>query len=684
MLASCVLSAFPRRSFDSALILLTYCAALFVARGLLANDRNRRWIVRVVAGLSLAITLVIAALWGTTVIRWMSIAGPGVLPPLNLELTGHIWGHRHDLALLAAMLYPAWWMGRPSRWQRWLGVAVGVISLFVVIIDGSRTVWIAVAIATAIFAVGPALRAWRASRRVRLAVITAAVGIGLFLLLSGLGLGILSRATNVSSLGFRGEMWESLVDSWLARPIAGSGPGSFPWSLQGVGYYDTNSLAPRHPDSAPIQLLAESGVLGVTALGVLLWTLVPAVVSGRSRGATWALLTFVIASLGGNPSDFSYVVAVAIVWTAFAAPRPPIEPDHDEHQRGFGRLGWLSFAAGAAIAVAYLLTVVAAGAYESARGATARLDYGRAAASLDLATRLDPGMAIYARGRGVLDYVEGDLDSAVVHFRHATELNPHDPVAWRSLATAYRAVGNRAAAASALAEAIRLMRADTASLLLRAEWQAQEGNDEQAVETLAEVVHAWPQITAADGWSALLERSGIAASTVIDAAVERWEHDLPIPETIADQGVWLASLSGRDDLLPRALRASGYDPSLWPLTVASLRCQRMTAPLESATPGAKQTPAYWGLRLRDSALTGVPDPDGLWMLEAGNGSHLVEPRFRETPLTGVTNDLWGYRRLPVMPGELEPTLPTPDAGVASWYLEPRSAGARAGVGECAT
>ena len=80
------------------------------------------------------------------------------------------------------------------------------------------------------------------------------------------------------------------------------------------------------------------------------------------------------------------------------------------------------------------------------------------------------------------------------------------------------------------------MRADTASLLLRAEWQAQEGNDEQAVETLAEVVHAWPQITAADGWSALLERSGIAASTVIDAAVERWEHDLPIPETIADRG----------------------------------------------------------------------------------------------------------------------------------------------------
>jgi O-antigen ligase/Flp pilus assembly protein TadD len=680
MLASCILSTIPRRSFDSGLLILAYAAAFFVARGLFARKRNRVWIVRVLRVLSLAMTLGVTLLWGAIAIRWMAIAGPGILPPLNLELPGVIWGHRHDLALVTAMLYPAWWIGETSRTRRMVASLIGLLVLFAVVIDGSRTLWIAFAVATLVLVTGPALRGWRRSSQMRTAMIVGAGGIVVFLVLSGLGLALLSRATSTYSFGFRTTMWSSLIDAWLAHPIAGSGPGTFPWILQGVGYFDANSLAPRHPDSAPIQLLAESGLLGVAALGVLLLALMPSIGFGRSRGATWALVSFAVASLAGNPSDFPFVVAVVIVWAAYATPRSLATTVG--MQRNHRGVSVASFTAAAFIGAAYLLTVVAAVSYERGREQIGRADVAQAGLSLDMAMRLDPGMAIYSRARGLVAFISGDAAGAVGHFRHATQLNPHDPVAWRSLAAAHREMGDDVAAEAALAEALRLMRADSTSLLMWAEWQADDGHEDEAVNTLAQAVHAWPQITAAEGWATLLERSGATGSAVVDLATKRWEDNLPMPETLGDQGIWLAVLSGRDDLFSRAFFESGFDPALWEPTVASLRCEAISAELASASASTKRTPAYWALRLRNSSLTDTADPNMMWMLNTANGTPLVDPQLRRSPFTGVPNDLWGYRRYPVVPEEPLPTIPSPESGVTRWYLDPEASGATAGVAGC--
>ena len=148
------------------------------------------------------------------------------------------------------------------------------------------------------------------------------VGIaGVALLASGVGGSLLERLTNFESVGWRTAMWEALIDWWLAHPLAGGGPGSFPWLLQGTGYFDTSSFAPRHPDSAPIQLLAEAGLLGIAGLVVLLAAIAPALVRSRAAAPTFALVAFATASLGSNPTDFAFMVIVAIAWVAYAIPR---------------------------------------------------------------------------------------------------------------------------------------------------------------------------------------------------------------------------------------------------------------------------------------------------------------------------------------------------------------------------
>ena len=148
--------------------------------------------------------------------------------------------------------------------------------------------------------------------------------------------------------------WESLTDAWLAKPVAGYGPGSFPWILQQTAYFDTNAWAPRHPDSLIFQLLPEAGLLGAAALLVVAVTVVPKIIRGPSRAASWVVIIFALAGLGANPTDFGFLVAMAIVWVAFAIPRA----SDGENAVPAGRtvVGLASLACLAAVAAAWTAT----------------------------------------------------------------------------------------------------------------------------------------------------------------------------------------------------------------------------------------------------------------------------------------------------------------------------------------
>ena len=655
-----ILSQFPRQSLDALIGALAWSAGLFVARGLSAEERCRRWFVNTMIGLSGLLTLSTVARWLPQVLETMTVSGSG-LPPLNLELSATPWGHRYDLALLVAILYPAWWIGRPSPLRRTAALVVGVLVLFIVLITGSRTLWAALGIASSFLAVPFLSRSWHGAARLRLPITIAVVAIGVALAVSGVGALIAQRALSLETLAFRTAMWGSLIDAWVAHPLAGFGPGSFPWALQLTGYFDVNSFAPRHPDNALIQQLVEGGVLGVLALLVIVAAVLPAVVRGRSTAARWAVIAFAIMCLGGNPSDFAFVVVVILAWVAYATPRHEPAELRDRAASGPTRAATLAmFAVIVAVSGAVHL---AAFSYERARTAIAHGDDPAAERAMDLAVALDPGMALYVRQRGALAYVEGDLATAGSELERATKLNPADDLAWRSLALAYFGGGRREASQSALSRAVTLQRSDATNLLLSAQFAGAQGRTADAIELLAEVVQSWPAIVGAPGWSELLP-SSVTTEEVVDAAAARWETGQPTPEVQTDQSLWLAALADRPDLEVRAIAEAGLGQILGETIIAVTRCDpEALNVLDRASEADRRQPLYAVLRERaESLASGTAEPTSA----ATTLNPLDENGF-------FSADAWGYRRQPITWPASVAGLPSPIEGLTRWIRSSREA-----------
>jgi len=681
-----VMSQFPRQSFDALLGALALTAVLFFARGQLFRDEVRVAFIFVLIGVSAVVTFQTASRWLSETLEWWSLTGWTVLPPLELNFSAAPWGHRHDLALLNVMLYPSWWLGRPGPLRRAAGTVVGVLTVLIVIVDGSRMLWLALAVATLALLVPPLFRRLRSNGWFRIALVSGTlVAIGV-LAVSGLGMAVVDRLLNVDSLGWRSAMWVSLYDAWLAHPIAGLGPGSFPWVLQLTDYFQTNSWAPRHPDSVFFQLIAEAGILGIAALATLVVTLLVPVLRGRSTAAAWALTTFAVAGIGSNPTDFAFLVVVAVGWVAFAVPRDDGGPRDPEPR---WRPAQLALLAGLAIiASAYSMTIAAAFLYEDARQAVAREDLARARRGLDAAIALDPGLALYARQRGTLSYVEGNAPAGIRDLELAAQLNPSDDLAWRTLALAYTGVGNDDAAESALSRALSAQRSDPTNLLLSAYWDRLDGRKAEVISTLAEVVRAWPATLVAAGWEHVASESGMTAQ-VIDEAVARWTQGSPFPESSANQGIWLAAFRNRPDLLLVAADELGVTEALANASVAVFTCDSQSGTyLEQVAESDRRTQLYWQLRLRDAARTGSPDEVAIRIITIMSGGSFDPDTATETlnPLhqngwVGFSADAWGYRRLPIAWPADNIQLPSPEAGAVRWLMDPVGAIRAAGLEE---
>lgn len=675
-----VASAFPRQSLDALLAALTYVAALYVARSALRSEGRRVALVQILIGLSAVMTALTAARWLPTIIEWWAIADWRTIPPLNLNLGGQPWGHRHDLALLVAMLYPSWWIGHPSTGRRVVAVLFGVLALLVVVVDGSRTLWIALFAATSYQAIPWIIRRWRTRRGMRVALIVLLVVIAISLLVTGLGAALVQRATNVASIEARAAMWGPLIDLWLAHPVTGEGPGSFPWLLQLTGYFDTNSWAPRHPDSVIVQLLAEAGILGAAGLVVLVSAVLPAIVRGRSASARWALMAFAMAGLAANPTDFAFLVAVAIAWTAYAVPHGDVAANV---QRAGRRSTTAALACVGVVAIAYGTTLAAAFSYQRAGAYIASAGLADALPALNTAVALDPGMAIYVRQRGALHLLLDDAGAAARDLKRAVTLNPADDLGWRSLALAHARTGDRRASEDALARAVDLQRSDSTNLLLRAALETQGGQAAEAAHVLAELVHAWPILAFAPGWEELVPPP-IPPKSIVDAALLRWQQDVPIPELPTDQGVWLATMAGQPGVLDAAITRSPFSPEYSEGVVAAIRCSPRAASIAyTLTLAEPQNALAWLLRLRASVHAEPPDREAVRMGRLMGYS--ISSRWagsRMNPLNengSFSADTFGYRRPPIQWPTGPVQLPSQQAGMTRWLLLPAEAVEGAGL-----
>ncbi|MEO6578316.1 MAG: O-antigen ligase family protein [Candidatus Limnocylindria bacterium] len=673
-----MLSAFPRQSLDAVVAALAYAAAFYVARRVMQSETARRLFLWTLMALSVAMTLVAAARWLIPIAEWWAAVGWRVVPRLGIELAAYPWGHRHDLAVLVALLYPAWWAGHPSPMRRMAGVVFGALGLCIIVVDGSRALWLAIALASAIV-FGPRLTSGLRSRSGSMRwILVAGVAGASILAVTGIGVSLLQRAASSATLDWRAALWNSLLDSWVQHPLAGTGPGAFAWILQSTAYFDTRSWAPRHPDNAFIHALAETGLLGMAAITALAVILVPAILRADSRAARWALSVFGIALFGANPSDFAFILVVVIGWVAFALPVPPIARAPRRRRR------WSTFPSlgiAGVIGVAIASTAIATMTYEAAARAVGSGDLVRAEELLGAAIALDPGLALYSRQRGTARLVRGEVSGAIADLERAALLNPADDLTMRTLSLAQGAAGDAKARDATLQRAVALQRSDPTNLLLSAAIAERSGHGDVAGEMLAEVVQAWPAVIFSDGWRDILP-TGFTSQDVVDAAYTRWEAREPMPELEGDQGVWLAALAGRPD--PTVAVPQDVSDVLY----RAVACKpEVTVQLAGLDPRTWTDPWFWLLSYRASVVDGQPDSASARMAQL-MGSTIEARDPGDTSMNPLDEndrlsvDRFGYRRRPITWPSATMRLPSPDGGLAVWLTDPTRAAENSGLGVC--
>jgi tetratricopeptide (TPR) repeat protein len=395
------------------------------------------------------------------------------------------------------------------------------------------------------------------------------------------------------------------------------------------------------------------------------------------------VITFAVAALGANSTDFGFLVAVAIGWVAFAIPRgPEVQIGVTEVRRRFGTLA--SLACFAVVAAAWTATAAADVSYLSARSAIGEGRLDEALPRLELARSLDPGMALYVRQLGTAQLLTGDAPAAIQNLDDAVHLNPSDDLALRILALAHSAIGDSNSAWAALERAIETQRSDPTNLLLEARWQVEDGHYEEALATLGEVVQAWPEIVAAPGWSELLPPT-ISTRDVIQKALDRWSRDLPSPAPRGLQPMLLAVMAGSGEVAQASTQET-LGHAMGAAYAAVMGCEPTASThLQQAPDQARRTALYWSLVARQAALDGEADDRAARLIQIMTNGSLLSAGTDETlnPLTenghgGYSADIWGYRRSPITWPDYD-SLPSWQAGVSRWLLEPREAVHSAGL-----
>jgi len=266
-LVAAALSEEPGLSLRAAASLWTV-AAFYLGRAAAPDARSvaRIWLC-LAAGASLAALAAVVQAWLGAVplpASWLALGLPA--PTLRDGRATGWFGHPLTFAGQQAMLILglaaiAAARGRSlgSAWRWALPLPLLAAGLIVSAARGAFVVTVA----------GLVILAWW-GRSVRRGLALAAGA--LLLAGAGLALGTLLAqrftAGETAEVPGRAAMWQVAIDLWREQPLLGRGPGAF--RRLAPEWLDISRYRPAHAHSTPLQLLAETGLLGLAAF-VTLW-----------------------------------------------------------------------------------------------------------------------------------------------------------------------------------------------------------------------------------------------------------------------------------------------------------------------------------------------------------------------------------------------------------------------------
>ena len=701
-LFACLLSRFPRQSFDAALNALGYAAAFYLARRELAGEPARTRLVLTLAGLAGLFTVAAAVTWGRTWLEWGLLSGFRAWPPVDLPLPVLIYRHPHVVGMLVVLLAPALVMTL-GRWRHRLALPILSVALVLVALvafmSGSRTTWAAAVLASLVLAVGLAVtvggasgvgRLLRTSPRLTGGVVVAAAALVVIAWLAAPD-ELVGRLTNLGTLGERGRIWGAALDVWRASPFAGAGPGSFPLALGPTGLFDLMPFMPRHADNAGVQLLAEAGLLGVVVAGVLALTAIAVVRGAGARAAlpaVWGAAFFAFASVTDNPSDTANLVGLLVVWGALAtsaAPAADRAPLAQAARPTWPLLRVATTVATAVVGIAVLAVTLGSVAFDAARASLRSGQDADAHAALSVAAALDPAMALYHRERGALSLALGDRGSARMDLERAARRNPSDDAALRGLAVIASLEARHADALAAARAAADLQHSDAANILVVAWVATRAGEPDLADAALVEAILQAPWVAGSEHWGSHFP-TGDHLAGLLARAADEWASGAGTSVIGDIEPTWLAALSGRQELAEPAAAGTSVSRTSRLLT-AALACSpgELDGAIADAMAADGHRSAYWEARIIAQRLTGSGDAVTTLRLTQLRASYIAylavyppEPLHPFAETSG--QDARFYRREALPPVDVGLRLPSPDGGMAAWLQDPRGAAARGAPG----
>jgi O-antigen ligase len=262
-----------------------------------------------IGGLATLLGFVIGLLYLAVVVRewltWWEALGRLAVPPLRPSLAGLPLGGPNLVASSCVLLtvIAVAGVGTRTRARRvTLGLLVATTAV-VVLLTGSRSAWLAVAISVAVVGalwlilerdtigsrLGGRLSGGRGLAIVGVALAVAAVAA------VAVGPAMLDRFLNAGD-GGRPSFFAAALRMWQAAPLLGHGPGT--WAAERTTWLAPGELdyVVPHAHDLYLQTLAELGIagllVGAAAIGSVLWLAIGALRTddGRRRAWAWAIL----------------------------------------------------------------------------------------------------------------------------------------------------------------------------------------------------------------------------------------------------------------------------------------------------------------------------------------------------------------------------------------------------------
>lgn len=468
---------------EGLLTILTYAGIFWLAVQLIPSRQDARDLGRTML-VSACIVTVIAVYLAN--IRFG--AGPDTTIGPYVRAFGSV-GSPVELGTYLAMLLPfalAEVIDGKSLEHRLLPGAGLIILTTGLLLTFTRAAWAAavVGIVLVVFIRRPARQVVLAGAAVILVVVGITVATGRIGGSSSIVQALGSRATSTATLSegsvaWRLQLWKDSIHLLAARPLVGSGPDSFGLVYPSVQSLSTPGIDKAHNDL--LQVAVTNGLLGILAYYLLVAAIV--VQLWRQRRIRWVAAMFagMIAYFVALQAEFSWIPAALPFWF-FAGVGFYAATDSTETARpAAGNALWQRVALTVGIVAAgFVLTyfAVVPDLYADRIFAQAVKDTGRGArdsARQEVAwsRELNPHQSVYAVAAGDLainmqfGYRPGpqaDLNAARDAYQDAVQLGTTDPDAYRGLAVADNALGDRRDALAAAQRAVQLDRSDQGSV----------------------------------------------------------------------------------------------------------------------------------------------------------------------------------------------------------------------------